>query len=831
MQSYIGEHLLPGEWGHFLVVVSFVTTLLAMVSFGYAWHTKDTIEKKRWIRFARALFAVETIAVIGCFIILYYILSHHYFEYKYAWQHSDRSLSTAYLFSCFWEGQEGSFLLWTLWNCILGWAMIKYAKEWEAGVMTIMSFVQFCLSTMIIGLWIKNIHIGSNPFTLLRTDGILNNAPIFQDLINGGFRSDYLSLIKDGTGLNTLLQNYWMVIHPPILFLGFASTIIPFSFAFVGLINKNNEWTKAVLPWSIFSVAILGLGISMGAAWAYESLSFGGYWAWDPVENASLVPWILMVAGLHVNLIYKSSSFSLRSTYLFYLLSFCLVLYSTFLTRSGILGDTSVHAFTDLGMNMQLLLFVLVFTIPTLFIFCFRYKHIPAPKKEEQVFSREFWLFIGSLVLFLSAFIITCITSLPVFNKMVQQFSFLQHYFKNSFSQPEDVEYTHNQIQILIACILGILTAIGQYLKYGNTTWLYFWKKIRFSVFATVISVVILILIGGRIDYVKHGQVFKTEIVLALCAAIYSFWANGLYIWVVLKGKISSTATASIAHIGFAMILIGILISSSNKKILSWNESGISMFQSTTKENPAENVTLFQNKPIEMGNYQVTYVRDSTSPLNTKRYFIITFKDQQGHIFTIHPNILKNNKGNQGFSANPDAKHYWNKDIFVYITSFLDESQTSIDTSAFQKRITKLKDTLFYSGGYMVLQSVSVNPIDEMNRAGADTTNETGVFLNMLVVSKDSMRYMAHPGIIIVGNSARILPDTVVAENLIVRFDQVVDSKNNILQVSLKETKPIEKILTLKVLEFPYIFVLWIGIIVMVIGSLLSMILRLRKKI
>src|SRR5205085_7221679 len=147
----------------------------------------------------------------------------------------------------------------------------------------------------------------------------------------------------DGSGLNQLLQNYWMVIHPPVLFLGFASTIVPFSFAIAGLWKKNfSGWTRVALPWTLFSCAILGTGIMLGAMWAYESLTFGGYWAWDPVENASLVPWMVLVAGIHTLLIYKHSGHSLRTTHLFFIIAFGLVLYSTFLTRSGILGETSV---------------------------------------------------------------------------------------------------------------------------------------------------------------------------------------------------------------------------------------------------------------------------------------------------------------------------------------------------------------------------------------------------------------------------------------------------------------------------------------------------------
>ena len=119
----------------------------------------------------------------------------------------------------------------------------------------------------------------------------------------------------------------------------------------------------------IRSAAVLGVGIMMGGMWAYESLTFGGYWAWDPVENASLVPWMILVSGIHTLLIYRHSGHSLRATYLFFILAFGFILYSTFLTRSGILGESSVHAFTDLGMNFQLLTFLLIFVLPSLAFF------------------------------------------------------------------------------------------------------------------------------------------------------------------------------------------------------------------------------------------------------------------------------------------------------------------------------------------------------------------------------------------------------------------------------------------------------------------------------
>ncbi|HNN32246.1 MAG TPA: cytochrome c biogenesis protein CcsA, partial [Chitinophagaceae bacterium] len=457
--KYIGEHLLPGQIGHFFIVLSLVASLVATFAFYFASKQNILEVKKSWLKFARIAFLLESISVLAVFVLLYYIISHHLFEYKYAWQHSDKQLQLEYLLSCFWEGQEGSFLLWSFWHCVLGWILIWKAKDWEAGVMTVVSFAQFCLATMTLGIYFFGHKVGSNPFALLRNE---MDAPIFAN-------ANYLEFVKDGNGLNALLQNYWMVIHPPILFLGFASVLIPFAFAFAGLMSKKHDWIKPALPWASFSAAALGLGIMLGAMWAYESLNFGGYWAWDPVENASLVPWLTLVAGLHTNLIYKHSGYSLRATYFFYIISFVFILYSTFLTRSGILGDASVHAFTDLGMNWQLLLFILVFLLPAAWLFLKQYKTIPSIKKEEHTWSREFWMFVGSLVLCLSGFVIISITSLPAFNRTVEHFRFLQKIFKNAFAQPDDAEFTHNQIQVFVAIIIGLLTGAVQFLKYKNT--------------------------------------------------------------------------------------------------------------------------------------------------------------------------------------------------------------------------------------------------------------------------------------------------------------------------------------------------------------------------
>ena len=804
--KFIGEQLLPGQIGYFLTILTLVASLLATFAFAKAFFSKELSVQSQWHKLAKIAFYIEAIAVFSCFIVLFYIIKNHLFEYKYAYMHSDKNLPYQYLLSCFWEGQEGSFLLWSFWHCVLGLLVLARLKKWNNninGVMMVLNFVQFCLATMVVGLFIFDSKLGSSPFLLLREE---MNWPILS-------RPDYLHLIKDGTGLNTLLQNYWMVIHPPILFLGFASTTIPFGFAVVGLIKKEHDWMDRCLPWATFSAGILGLGIMMGAAWAYESLTFGGYWAWDPVENASLVPWLTLVSAIHACIIYRKTGSSLKTTYLFFGISFLLVLYSTFLTRSGILGDTSVHAFTDLGMNAQLLGFLLIFVIPYFVLFIARFKSMAAPQKEDEIKSREFWMLVGSLILFLSAVVIIAITSIPVFNKI----------FGTKIAPPEDAAFAHNQVQVFVAIIIGLLTAIGQFLKFKGTTGDYIKQKITLPLLISLaLSTVVYIFVGVKYD--EKGIGFTGAIYVALFASIFTVVANLFYFISIQKGKLKS-AGASIGHIGFGMVLVGILISSSNKTVLSWNTTGISPLRMESKKNPAgnpkENITLFEGIATDMGKYMVTYIRDTFDILD-KRFFELKFKEKStNQEFLLYPDVLKNNKGMEGFSANPSSKHYWNKDIFVYATSFQEHAKE--DTSRFVPHQMAIGDSIFYSNGYVKLDKVLINP--NANRPAG--SNE--LILQMSVTSKEGLKYQANPGIILQGMSLQNNYDTVKAQNMVLSFNKVVDQKKGILEIGVKESAALTNLITLKVYEFPFINVLWIGVIVMVFGFGLATVNRVKK--
>ena len=780
-----------------------------MIAFFKATNAQTPEEQNSWRRMGRIAFFVDVFAVYAVLATIISIISSRLFEYNFAWEHSSRALSPQYLLACIWEAQEGSFLLWNLWVCILGLILIRKAGKWETPVMTVISFTQFCLATMIMGIYVFGQKIGFNPFLLVRQTEMGMQAPIFS-------QPNYLSIpqMQDGQGLNALLQNYWMVIHPPILFLGFSSTVVPFAYAIAGLWKKDfGGWTRAALPWTLFSACVLGTGIVMGAAWAYEALSFGGYWSWDPVENASLVPWLVMIAGLHTQVIYNATGHSLRATYFFLITQFVLVLYETFLTRSGILGDLSVHAFVESGMNVQLGLFMVVFMIPAYALLISRYRKIPHIVKEEATDSREFWMFIGSLILFLSAMYIIIFTSLPVINLLM----------KKKVSTGDDQAFSYNRIEIFIAVLLGLLTAIVQYLKYKGTTREGLLKKIAIPT-AVALLVSVLISVFGGIHYDKYGTGYLAAIHLALFAAVYAMVANASYIRLGLNGKLKA-AGGSIAHVGFGLMLVGILLSASKKTVLSVNTTGILLpFAPEAKQDPMENLTLLRGARTDMGAYWATYLgNDSVDIRNKTTYYRIHFDKKDGsEQFDLFPNYIKVTKGQDGVSFNPDKRHYFGGDIFTYITYATTGNDN--DTAQFHSRFMRIGDTTYYSKGFIVLDSVTVNPNNDKYHF---MRGDTALMAKLTVVSQDSNRYTAYPVFYIKNNAAHYMNDTVFRQDLALRFNMI--TKDQQFDMGVKESENMVPFIALKVLQFPQIGLLWLGTLIMISGFVISILWRRRQ--
>lgn len=677
--QYIGEHLLPGRIGHFFVLAAFVSALLSILSYRKSVLLPDDTS---WLRLSRVAWGIHSLSILAVIGVLFYIMISQMYEYQYAWDHVSDDLPMKYIFSAFWEGQEGSFLLWMFWHVVLGGVVVLTAKRWEPGVMTWLSVVQLVLVSMIAGIYFADdFRMGSSPFLLLRDT---MEAPIFNN-------PNYLSLIE-GNGLNPLLQNYWMTIHPPTLFLGFASVTIPFCFAMTGLWEKQHTaWLKPVMPWTLFSAGILGLGILMGGAWAYEALSFGGYWAWDPVENMSLVPWIMLLAAMHGNFIARHTGLSIKATYIFYILSFLLIVYSTFLTRSGILGEESVHAFTEMGLEWQLIGFIGIFALAGLYLLLTRNKTIPVVETEEKIYSREFWMFVGAMVLVFASVLITFSTSIPVWNKILDVYGSLTGQGDMSMyhkAMPLDPIDHHNRFQLWNAVLIAVLSSLAQMMRFGGLAWET--HKTKF-----IRHVVISAILGGGLAFLFSLwiQLPSWQYIVLLIAASFGVVSNIDY--VISFGRRHLTAMASaFAHGGFALMLIGIMASGLNKQTISQNQ--FAQGGLVDGMDAGQNAFLIKSLPLYMNGYWVTYKSDTLEGL-TRKYEVEFVKiseagDTVEH-FTTYPNVLYDRKLTKVATANPNTKRYLDRDVFTFVSGLPPEQQ---DRENLQKVDSMLSYKLHY---------------------------------------------------------------------------------------------------------------------------------------
>ena len=698
--QYIGEHLLPGQLGHLLVVLSFVAALLASISFFLATQRRDTAQEKSWRNLGRYAYLLHGLATIGIIGTLFWILTNKMYEYQYAWANISDDLPTRYVFSAFWKEQQGSFLLWSFWNIVLGIVLMFRAGKWETPVLTVIAVAETFIASMLLGLYFSDFRLGASPFDMLRD---VMNAPIFN-------QADYLAKIK-GNGLNPLLQNYWMTIHPPTLFLGFASTIVPFGFAIAGLwLREHKEWLKPALNWALFSGTILGTGILMGGAWAYEALSFAGYWAWDPVENTSLVPWLTLVAGIHTNLIARSTGYSIRSAYGFYLLTFILILYSTYLTRSGILGDTSVHSFTEMGLGLQLILFIGGFSALGLWLWVWRYREVPEIKGEEKTSSREFWMFIGSLVLLFSAVLMTGATSLPVWNKIVQIFN--PDYVGAALKDPIS---HHNRYQLWIAVFIGLLTGVAQWMRYSERNWKDQARKFGLHMGIAVVAAAVLTALNAQWINVRAWQLYTF-----LFAAMFTVASNADYLISVLKGNLKLAGSA-VSHMGFGVLLLGILSTGLGKDWISTNTFAMDgLIEGSDEDMLQHNVILMKEAPMPIRGFTATYSKDTLE--RQTRSFTVNFqrRDQQGNFtgenFTLYPNVMYDRQFSKVVANNPSTQHYWDYDVFTLVSSLpkgeLDPefAKQQEDSLKFEKYEARVGDTIFTKNHYLVVDAVTKSP-------------------------------------------------------------------------------------------------------------------------
>ncbi|MFT4735591.1 MAG: cytochrome c-type biogenesis protein CcmF [Algoriphagus sp.] len=823
-----------GDLGHFLTILAFVSSLIA--TYAYWQSSRETAQSSFWRKYGNIIFIGHAIFVVGVCLSLFAIIFNHYFEYHYAWDNTSWSLPLGYAISCFWQDQEGSFLLWIFWNAIVGLILItqftlnKKHQALASPSMMIVSGIQLFLTSMILGVvFFSEYKMGSNPFLTIQQAN--PDAPIWA--IDPNF------IPKDGNGLNPLLQNYWMVIHPPTLFLGFALTMVPFAFAMASLWKKDyTSWLSLALPWTLVASVVLGTGIMMGGIWAYETLNFGGYWNWDPVENAVYVPWIVLVAAFHTLIFARKSTTALKYSYILIIAQFILILYSTFLTRSGILGNSSVHSFTDLGLSGQLLLYLLSFLFGAVILAAIRWKRLPKDDKEASIYSSEFWLFMGILTLSLAAFQVIITTSIPVYNSLAEAIG-----FDLNMALPSDqiAHYTAFQMWLFIAAVT--LMGIAQY---------FWWRKIKTESFKELINPLILAMFLSILIIIGTG-VNDWKYIILILGTTFSIVCNATILLDLFKGKVK-VAGGAISHIGIALMLLGIMFSSAYEKTVSINTTSTELFSDSEKES-RENVLLWLNRPYQLPDFSLTYkgqfldvrevpgfiekrfiqpvigsgykgiakadIVDGSDTLRSRSdtveyeaentYYQIAYELKEGETFNLYPRYQINEK--MGNVASPDIKRFWNKDIYSHVNYVQNESEKEWSSPMDYK--VALKDTFFLNDYVAILDDViGIREVDGMQLKPGDAAAQA----QLRILERDGEKLL-RPNFVIKNNEVWSKP--VTSNELGVRIQLTeIDPASGNFTFSIARSE--REYIVLKAIEKPFINLLWLGILLFIIGVAFS---------
>ena len=323
--------------------------------------------------------------VTAASLLLWILIFENDFSVEYVASYSSTTLPTIYKVSTFWAGQQGSFLLWLLVHAIIG-AVLTWRRTSAAAL-----GIYFLLQSILVLL-------------------VLAKSPF----------AEHSAQVFEGVGLNPLLQDFWMAIHPPIIFVGYALLAVPFALSLGTLLTEANSrsWLEEARRWTLAAWSFLGAGIFIGGYWAYKVLGWGGYWGWDPVENSSLVPWLLAAVLLHlINLAQKKSAV-LSVAHVAATFTYSLVIYGTFLTRSGILGDFSVHSFAGSDIGVAIASANALVLIGGLLIILVKAKNFPQGKMYDAHNSAAFMILLSCLLIIFIAAIVWIGMSMPLLSQL-----------------------------------------------------------------------------------------------------------------------------------------------------------------------------------------------------------------------------------------------------------------------------------------------------------------------------------------------------------------------------------------------------------------------------
>jgi cytochrome c-type biogenesis protein CcmF len=405
-----------------LCAYSFLAGILALVNKGPGSERLGETARRAGIASFAIVFLAAVVLVVAAF--------QNDFSIAYIFHHSNRDLPAPYKFATLWSGQEGSLLFWALLLSAYGLVLrLRYKTD-----VRLFAYASVIIAAVQV-FFLLLLNFAANPF------GVMQG-----------------SLPADGTGLNPLLQYPEMVIHPPMLYLGYVGFTVPFAFALAALIMRypGEKWIQITRRWTMVTWGFLTCGVFLGAHWAYSVLGWGGYWGWDPVENASLMPWLTGTAFLH-SVMMQEKRGMLKTWNMWLIFStFMLSIFGTFLTRSGVVS--SVHAFAQSSIGDWFVAFLAIIFATCLIFYIKNRSHLRTEHKLESLISRESSFLFNNLLLLVACFTVLWGTLFPVLSEWVQG-------TKVTVGPP-----FFNRVNVPVALLLLLLTAVGPLLAWRRTS-------------------------------------------------------------------------------------------------------------------------------------------------------------------------------------------------------------------------------------------------------------------------------------------------------------------------------------------------------------------------
>lgn len=550
-------------------------SVVAVAASVFLWLASLWSSRLLWLRrFA----TVVSLALVGATLgLLAALFITQRYDIAYVSAYSSTELPIPFRVAALWAGQPGSFLLWALFGLLVAQAIATCAGDEDplAVIFTLVPVLPLLIFALLLNPFSRAFDAAGNPLT----------AP-------------------NGDGLNEVLLNFWMLIHPPILFAGYALLQAPFAFALAALLRGDDGvWARRALPWTLAGWAVLGLALLLGGYWSYETLGWGGYWGWDAVENSALVPWLLTTALLHAMLVRRRGGLA-RITVVLALMVYTAIFYATYLTRSGVLADFSIHTFAREAIlpAMTVALALLLFGSSAAVVW--RLRRSPTIALADRMLSREsliVLLIIGMLVI---ASVIEFGTSVPLLSAIPGLGYWLQALLGGPFpldngsrfslwSQPVTdgrfgltAVFYETAVPPFVLFVLSLLT-VGPLLGWRDTSYRSLLRALRFPFWLAVGILCVALLAGAR------G--WLPLLYLTLCGFVLG--TNVIMIRRALRGGWRRIG-GYLAHIGFAVMLIGIV-------------------GSTSYASRDERVVLVEDEPLTLSGATMTFHGWRATPENT----------------------------------------------------------------------------------------------------------------------------------------------------------------------------------------------------------------------